>query len=176
MLDEEDIDRSPMERVKQPKPQKKLIAVIRDDDTKKVLGTCKGKDFVQLRDEAIIRLYYNTGARLSEVGNLSLEDLNQDTDSVHYHGKGNKDRRVRYGPKTARAISRYLRARAKHKGAETARPLAGRPRWQAAEAQRHQDHDQTPRPLRRADQVCTRTGGGTTSPTSGSERAATPAT
>ena len=117
-LDEEDIDRSPMERVKQPKPQKKLIAVIRDDDTKKVLGTCKGKDFVQLRDEAIIRLYYNTGARLSEVGNLSLEDLNQDTDSVHYHGKGNKDRRVRYGPKTARAISRYLRARAKHKGAE----------------------------------------------------------
>ncbi|MDX8032073.1 hypothetical protein SK803_17755 [Lentzea sp. BCCO 10_0856] len=38
MLDEEDIDRSPMERVKQPKSQKKLIAVIRDD-TKKVLGT-----------------------------------------------------------------------------------------------------------------------------------------
>ncbi|MFD9701497.1 tyrosine-type recombinase/integrase [Lentzea sp. NPDC059081] len=117
-LDEEDIDRSPMERVKQPKPQKKLIAVIRDDDTKKVLGTCKGKDFVQLRDEAIIRLYYNTGARLSEVGNLSLDDLSQDTDSVHYHGKGNKDRRVRYGPKTARAISRYLRARVKHRGAE----------------------------------------------------------
>ncbi|GLZ32277.1 hypothetical protein Lesp02_44650 [Lentzea sp. NBRC 105346] len=37
---------------------------------------------------------------------------------MHYQGKGNKDRRVRYGPKTARAISRYLRARAKHKGAE----------------------------------------------------------
>lgn len=118
MVDEEDIDRSPMERVKQPKPTKKLIPVIRDDDTKRVLGTCKGKDFVQLRDEAIIRLYYNTGARLSEVGNLTLTDLDMNTDSVRYHGKGNKDRRVRFGPKTARALSRYLRARTKHKGAD----------------------------------------------------------
>ncbi|MBP2473177.1 site-specific recombinase XerD [Crossiella equi] len=118
LLDEEDIDRSPMERVKQPQTRKKLIPVIRDDETKKVLGTCKGKDFVQLRDEALIRLYYNTGARLSEVGNLLLDDIDMDTDSAHYHGKGNKDRRVRFGPKTARALSRYLRARAKHKAAE----------------------------------------------------------
>jgi integrase/recombinase XerC len=118
LLDEEDIERSPMERVKQPQTQKKLIPVIRDDDTKKVLGTCKGKDFVQLRDEAIIRLYYNTGARLAEVGNLLVDDIDMDTDSAHYHGKGNKDRRIRFGPKTARAISRYLRARAKHPGAE----------------------------------------------------------
>ncbi|WP_244200695.1 site-specific integrase [Micromonospora arborensis] len=32
--------------------------------------------------------------------------------------KGAKDRRVRFGPKTARAISRYLRARGKHKGSK----------------------------------------------------------
>ncbi|WP_433270606.1 tyrosine-type recombinase/integrase [Actinosynnema sp. CS-041913] len=116
--DEEDIDRSPMDRVKQPKTTKKLIPVIRDDDTKKVLGTCKGKDFVALRDEALIRLYYNTGARLSEVGNLTLTDVDLDTESVRYRGKGDKDRRVRFGPKTARALSRYLRARAKHKAAD----------------------------------------------------------
>jgi integrase/recombinase XerC len=116
--DEEAIDHSPMDRVKQPTTQKKLIPVIRDDDTKRVLDTCKGKSFVQLRDEAIIRLYYNTGARLSEVGNLRVDDIDMDTDAAHYHGKGNKDRRVRFGPKTARAISRYLRARAKHKGVD----------------------------------------------------------
>jgi integrase/recombinase XerC len=118
LLDEQDIDRSPMDRVKQPKTQKKLIPIIRDNDTQKVLDTCKGKDFVALRDEAIIRLYYNTGARLSEVGNLQLRDIDLNTDSAHYHGKGNKDRRVRFGAKTARAMSRYLRARAKHKGAQ----------------------------------------------------------
>ncbi len=111
MVDEEEIDRSPMERVKQPKTAKRLIPIIRDEDTKKMLGTCKGKEFVQLRDEAIIRLYYNTGARLSEVGQPHLEDVDLTPDSVRYHGKGNKDRRVRFGPKTARALSRYLRAR-----------------------------------------------------------------
>jgi integrase len=69
-------------------------------------------------DEAIIRLYHNTGARLSEVDNLSVEDVDLTTESVHFRGKGSRDRRVRFGPKTARALSRYLRARAKHKGAE----------------------------------------------------------
>lgn len=118
MLDEEEIDRSPMERVKQPKTQKKLIPVIRDDETKKVLDTCKGKDFIHLRDEAIIRLYYNTGARLSEVGGLQLDDVDLNLDSAHYRGKGSKERRVRFGPRTARAISRYLRVRERHVGAD----------------------------------------------------------
>jgi len=38
-----------------------------------------------------------TPARRSEVGNLGLDDINLTTDPVHYHGKGNKDRRVRFG-------------------------------------------------------------------------------
>jgi integrase/recombinase XerC len=115
-VDEEEIEQSPMLRVRQPKTPKRLIPIIRDGDTKRILDTCKGKDFVQLRDEAIIRLLYNTGARLSEVANLRLEDVDLELDAVRFHGKGAKDRRVRIGPKTARAVSRYLRARGSHKG------------------------------------------------------------
>lgn len=114
-LDEEEIDQSPMLRVRQPKTPVKLIPIIRDEDTKKLLDNCKGKDFVQVRDEAIIRTLANTGARLSEVANLQLSDVDLSLDTVHYHGKGAKDRRVRLGPKTARAISRYLRARSSHR-------------------------------------------------------------
>lgn len=117
MLDEEEIQRSPMERVRQPRTPQKLVPVMRDADTTRVLVACKGKSFLQVRDEAIIRLFCNTGARLSEVGNLQVEDIDLNTDSVHYHGKGSKDRRARFGPRTARALSRYLRVRAKHKGA-----------------------------------------------------------
>jgi site-specific recombinase XerD len=106
LVDEDEMDRSPMDRVRQPKTPQKLIPVMRDDDTKKILDACKGKSFVNLRDEALIRLYYNTGARLSEVGNLQLADLDLNTESVRFHGKGAKDRRVRFGPKTARALSR----------------------------------------------------------------------
>jgi integrase/recombinase XerC len=117
LVDEQAIDRNPMDRVRQPKTPTKLVPVMRQDDTAKVLDACKGKGFASLRDEALIRLYANTGARLSEVGNLLVSDLDMNTESVHFHGKGAKDRRVRFGPKTARAVSRYLRARDKHKGA-----------------------------------------------------------
>ncbi|MGW3565142.1 tyrosine-type recombinase/integrase [Streptomyces sp. NPDC000941] len=53
---------------------------------------------------------------MSEGGALQMEDIDLNTDSVHYHGKGSKDRRVRSGLRTARALSRYLRARAQHNG------------------------------------------------------------
>ena len=115
--DEEAMDRSPMTRVRQPKVPKKEIPVMRDEETKALLDSCEGRTFTALRDEAIMRLYYNTAGRLAEVAGLNLDDLEARTDSVLYRGKGDKQRRVRYGPKTARALSRYLRARAKHKGA-----------------------------------------------------------
>jgi site-specific recombinase XerD len=117
LVDEQAIDRNPMDRVRQPKTPTKLVPVMRQDDTAKVLEACKGTGFANLRDEALIRLYANTGARPSEVGNLLVTDLDLNSESVHFHGKGAKDRRVRFGPKTARALSRYLRARDKHKGA-----------------------------------------------------------
>ncbi|GAA2311370.1 tyrosine-type recombinase/integrase [Streptomyces violaceusniger] len=116
-VDEGEIDRSPMEHVKQPRTSQKLIPIVQDDDTSKILAACRGKSFLQIRDEAIIRLLCNTGARLSEVGFLKVEDIDLNTDSAHYHGKGSKDRRVRFGHRTARALSRYLRARAQHNGA-----------------------------------------------------------
>ncbi|WP_262706377.1 MULTISPECIES: tyrosine-type recombinase/integrase, partial [Streptomyces] len=110
MVDEEEIDRSPMAHVKQPRTAQKLITIVKGDETSKILATCRGKSFLQVRDEAIIRLLRNTGARLSEVGFLKVEDIDLNTDSAHYHGKGSKDRRVRFGHRTARALSRYLRA------------------------------------------------------------------
>jgi hypothetical protein len=73
MVDEQAIDASPMQRVRQPKTPTKLVPVLRDEDTSRLLAACKGTGFVNLRDEALIRLYANTGARLSEVGNLLLE-------------------------------------------------------------------------------------------------------
>jgi site-specific recombinase XerD len=116
MIDEEEIDQSPMLRVRQPKTPVKLIPIISSEDTGKLLDTCKGRDFVHVRDEAIIRLLANTGARLSEVAGLRVDDVDLSLDTVRYHGKGAKDRRVRLGPRTARALSRYLRIRGSHSG------------------------------------------------------------
>lgn len=43
IIDEQALDRNPMERVRQPKTPTKLIPVMREDDTAKVLEACKGK-------------------------------------------------------------------------------------------------------------------------------------
>jgi integrase/recombinase XerC len=130
VYDAEEIDRSPMERVRAPRTPQRLIPVLPDDDTRRVLDTCRTKSFVDLRDAAIIRLFANTGARLSEVGNLHLDDVDLNVDAVRYRGKGDKERRVRIGPRAARAISRYLRARAKHTTTELPQV------WLAARGQR----------------------------------------
>src|SRR5688572_2285485 len=79
LVDEQAIDRSPMERVRQPKTPTKLIPVMGADDTAKLLAVCRGKGFASLLDEALIRLYASTGARLSEVGNLHVDDVDMNT-------------------------------------------------------------------------------------------------
>ena len=72
-----------------------------------------------MRDEAIIRVFYNTGARLSEVAGLQLGDVDLNNDSLLFHGKGMKDRRVRFGPKAGHALSKFLRARSRRRAARS---------------------------------------------------------
>ena len=117
LTEEEDLERSPLARVRQPKTAQTLIPILGDDDTAKILATCKSKDYMSLRDEAIIRLFYNTGARLSEVAGLQLDDVDLNNDSLLFHGKGMKDRRVRFGPKTGHALTKFLRTRSRRKAA-----------------------------------------------------------
>jgi site-specific recombinase XerD len=104
-----------MLKVRQPRTPTKLVPIISAEDTGKLLDTCKGRNFVHVRDEAIIRLLANTGARLSEVAGLRTDDVVLALETVRYHGKGAKERRVRLGPRTARALSRYLRSRSSHR-------------------------------------------------------------
>jgi integrase/recombinase XerC len=66
-----------------------------DDDTKRLLDITKGKTFMALRREVLDpAALYNTGARLSEIGNLLLPDLDMKIESVHLHGKARSGREL----------------------------------------------------------------------------------
>jgi hypothetical protein len=52
--DEQAIDRNPLQRVQPPKTPTKLVPVLGEADTAKVLAACRGKGFVSLRDEALV--------------------------------------------------------------------------------------------------------------------------
>jgi site-specific recombinase XerC len=70
---------------------------------KNLFASCRGKDFISLRDTAIIRVLFDTGARLSEVANLTLDDVDLDLRMIQVLGKGRRARttpsaRRPYGP------------------------------------------------------------------------------
>ena len=65
-----------------------------------------------LRDRALLLLLYNTGARVSEVVNMTLTDLRLgEAAQVTLHGKGNKDRSCPLWPETVTALKAYTKQR-----------------------------------------------------------------
>jgi len=64
-------------------------------------------DPVRVRDRAMLELLYATGARISELINLDLDDL-VDPTLVRLFGKGSKERIVPVGGYAQRALEAYL--------------------------------------------------------------------
>jgi integrase len=64
-----------------------------------------------------MRVLLNTGLRLAELAGLRLEDLDLEQDQVWVMGKGRRARLLPLGPKTVKALDRYLRSRSQHKAA-----------------------------------------------------------
>jgi site-specific recombinase XerD len=63
------------------------IPVIDLDDIRKLLATCSGRDFTSRRDEAIIRVLFDTGCRLGELLALELADWDRKNDFLTLRGK-----------------------------------------------------------------------------------------
>ena len=89
--------------------------VLREDDLRALLATCAGTDYDDRRDNAIIRLFLDTGMRRGELAGLRLADVNFDGDTALVLGKGRRPRVCPFGRKTAKALDRYLRVRG-HRG------------------------------------------------------------
>ena len=102
--------------LKPPKLDQKVIEPFTEVQLKALIKACAGSDMRDRRDEAIVRLMVETGSRAGETAALQLTDLNLAEGTVIIRrGKGGKGRPVPFGPQTARAIDRYVRARRTHR-------------------------------------------------------------
>jgi site-specific recombinase XerD len=118
-VDEDEVDISPMTKMTPPILPEVPVPVLTDDELRALLATCDGRNFDDLRDQAILRLLIDTGIRAGELAGLQVSQLDLDDDNVVYVlGKGRRPRAAPFGAKTARALDRYLRARKTHRLAE----------------------------------------------------------
>jgi site-specific recombinase XerD len=113
--EEEEIERSPMERMKPPRVPDSPVPVIASADFRKLLKTAEGREYVDRRDTAILLTLFDTGIRLGELTGLRLEDVELKDRLGYVTGKGGHTRAIRFGTKTAVAFDRYLRQRRAHR-------------------------------------------------------------
>ncbi|WP_291050496.1 site-specific tyrosine recombinase XerD [Herbiconiux sp.] len=93
--------------VKPPKLALRLPKAITIAEMERLLTATGGDDPVALRDRALLELLYATGARISEVVDLNVDDV-QDGDMLRVTGKGSKQRIVPVGSFARVALDAYL--------------------------------------------------------------------
>lgn len=111
---------NPMARIKAPQVAETLPEVLTMKDLSTLVKHCeKAEDGYARRDTALIRMFIDTGARLSEVANITEQDVDLDAGLVTVVGKGNRTRRISISTKTIQAMDRYMRRRTQKFGKTT---------------------------------------------------------
>jgi site-specific recombinase XerC len=112
--EEEEIEVSPMAKIKPPTVPEQPVPVLPDDALQRLLAVCAGKDFEARRDTAIVMVLLDAGPRLAEIAGMRTGDVDFDYDVVRVLGKGGREREIPFGRNAGRALDRYLRARSRH--------------------------------------------------------------
>lgn len=76
LVEEDEIERTPMERMKAPSVPLNPPHVLSDEQTALLLAACRGTDLVARRDLAMLSLRLDTGMRRGKLAALRLGDLN----------------------------------------------------------------------------------------------------
>lgn len=117
--------------VKPPGVSKRLPKALTFPEIERLLaavgaGSNSDVSVLMMRDHALLELLYGTGARISELTDLNLDDvsnLSKELPILRLKGKGNKERLVPVGSHALSALDRYLvRSRPVLSGKSSASP------------------------------------------------------
>ena len=119
LQEQSEITTSPMARLSPPKVTAPVVEILSTDDLRRLLAAAKGRGFEERRDYATLRLFLDTGLRVSEMAGIRLDALDLDDRTLRVTGKGDKKRTVYLGKKSVEAIDAYLRARRRRPHADS---------------------------------------------------------
>jgi len=106
-LKEDLIEKNPMQKINPITFQEKVKSTFTDVEIDKIRENCK-----TLRERAEVELLLSSGARVSELTAMNINDINLTThDVVIRHGKGNKERVTYMTDVCAYHLARYLESR-----------------------------------------------------------------
>jgi site-specific recombinase XerD len=112
---------NPVTREDKPNAPETVKPFLSEADLTALLKACKGDDFESRRDTALLRILIDTGVRVSGLANLRYHPEDEDRTDVFLGQrrlrvtlKGGRQTWVPIGAKTATALDRYIRARARN--------------------------------------------------------------
>lgn len=126
-----EIPANPFPGIKAPRVEPPLVEPFTDDELRALLRTCAVPDTEEgatsaeetlhhRRDDAIIRLMFETAIRSGEVADLQLDDVDLISRLITIRrGKGGRGRVIAIGPATTDALLRYLAEREQHSLADS---------------------------------------------------------
>jgi integrase/recombinase XerD len=91
-----------------PKLSRKLPPTLSEDEMSRLVQAANGADARSLRNRALLELFYSSGLRVSELSQLTLQQVDLEHGFVRVFGKGAKERVVPIGGKARDALARYL--------------------------------------------------------------------
>ena len=98
----------PTTLVDTPKLWKRIPSVLTQKEIESMIAAASGKKAQQVRDQAILEIFYASGLRVSELADLKTTSINYEVGFVRAVGKGSKERIIPLGKKAREAVQRYL--------------------------------------------------------------------
>src|SRR5881296_1582055 len=109
------VEVNPAKAARTPKPERHLPVHLDRADVDLLFAEAERRatagGFTEVRDLAMLELFYSTGMRLAELAGLNDQDLDLISDQVKVRGKGKKERIVPVGSHARQALRRYFRQR-----------------------------------------------------------------
>lgn len=87
------------------KQDKAVIMAFKPSDVRRMLQSCKGYDFLQVRDTAVLTALFETGIRCWELCCIQKKDIHEDF--IIINGKNHKQRVVPITPVLRKAMMKY---------------------------------------------------------------------
>jgi len=108
MVREETIKNNPADSLIYPRLDKNLPVFLTEEQVVVILNLPKGDSLLSLRDKSILETLYSTGARVSELANLKINDVDLISAIIKVMGKGRKERLLPFGEPALLSLKKYL--------------------------------------------------------------------